>query len=80
MPQLSNIVIGKEILDSFDIDNIQLEVILYQAGYLTIDEVQIDEDLELIEYKLKLPNREVKTSFQWFYYRAFTKTEKLQCS
>jgi len=66
LPKLANITVGKEILDSFDIDNIELEVILYQAGYLTIDEIQIDEDLETIEYKLKLPNREVKTSFNNF--------------
>lgn len=51
LPNLANLTIGDEILDSFDIDNIDLEVILYQAGYLTI------------EYKLKLPNKEVKLSF-----------------
>ena len=66
LPKLANLTIGEEILDSFDIDNIELEVILYQAGYLTIDEVQIDEDLEMIEYKLKLPNREVKVSLNTF--------------
>jgi len=66
LPKLANLTIGKEILDSFDIDNIELEVILYQAGYLTIDEVQIDEDLEMIEYKLKLPNREVQVSLNTF--------------
>ena len=66
LPKLSNLIIGKELLDSFDIDNIQLEVILYQAGYLTIESVEIDEDLDLIEYKLKIPNREVKVSFNSF--------------
>ena len=39
LPRLSNLKVGEEILDSFDIDNIKLEVILYQSGYLTIDEV-----------------------------------------
>ncbi|MEO1953680.1 MAG: PD-(D/E)XK nuclease domain-containing protein, partial [Campylobacterales bacterium] len=66
LPKLSNLTVGDELLDSFDIENIKLEVILYQAGYLTIDKVEIDEDLELIEYKLKLPNREVKVSFYTF--------------
>ena len=62
LPQLSNLTVDEKLLNSFDIDNIDLEVILYQAGYLTIDEMIIDEDLDLIEYKLKLPNKEVKSS------------------
>ncbi|MDQ7085527.1 MAG: ATP-binding protein, partial [Sulfurovum sp.] len=63
LPRLSNLIVGEQILESFDIENINLEVILYQAGYLTIDEMIIDEDLDIIEYKLKLPNKEVKQSF-----------------
>jgi hypothetical protein len=27
-------------LDTFDIENIKLEVLLFQAGYLTIDKVE----------------------------------------
>ena len=65
LPKLSNLTIGKELLDSFDIDNLDLEVILYQAGYLTIDKVEIDEDEDII-YHLKLPNKEVKASFNQF--------------
>jgi hypothetical protein len=61
LPKLSNLVVGKELLDSFDIDNINLEVILYQAGYLTIDKM-IEKRRGGIEYKLKLPNMEVKNS------------------
>ncbi len=63
LPKLANLTVGEQILDSFDIENINLEVILYQAGYLTIDEMVIDEDLDIIEYKLRLPNKEVKQSF-----------------
>jgi len=62
LPKLSNLIVDEKLLDSFDIDNLDLEVILYQAGYLTIDEMIIDEDLDIIEYKLKLPNKEVKSS------------------
>jgi Holliday junction resolvase-like predicted endonuclease len=62
LPKLSNLTVRKNILDSFDIENIDLEVILYQSGYLTIDKVQITP-FETIEYKLKLPNKEVKISF-----------------
>ncbi len=65
LPKLSNLSVGEELLDSFDIDNIQLEVILYQAGYLTIKSVEIDEDEDII-YHLKLPNKEVKSSLNQF--------------
>jgi len=63
LPKLSNLVVGEQLINSFDIENINLEVILYQSGYLTIDEMIIDEDLDIIEYRLKLPNKEVKQSF-----------------
>ena len=81
LPNLANITVGKEILDSFDIDNIDLEVILYQAGYLTIDK-RIIEDMGFmttISYKLKIPNMEVKASFNDFIIDNLTKqtTQKL---
>jgi len=62
LPKLSNMRVGEQILDSFDIENINLEVILYQSGYLTIDKIQYTP-FETIEYKLKLPNKEVQISF-----------------
>jgi hypothetical protein len=62
LPNLANVTVGKELLDSFDIDNIDLVVILYQAGYLTIQEV-IEKRRGGFEYLLKLPNNEVKASF-----------------
>ena len=68
LPELSNVVVGEELLASFDIENINLEVLLFQSGYLTIDEF-IEEELGFVsnyKYKLKLPNIEVKTSFNTF--------------
>ncbi len=61
LPKLSNLIVGKQIIESFDIENMNLEVILYQAGYLTIDKM-IEKRRGGIEYKLKLPNMEVKNS------------------
>jgi len=61
LPKLTNITVDEKLLNSFDIDNIDLEVILYQSGYLTMDKIEIDEDEDII-YHLKLPNREVKSS------------------
>ncbi|MGM0518859.1 MAG: AAA family ATPase, partial [Campylobacterota bacterium] len=62
LPNLSNLVVGEQLLNSFDIENLDLEVVLYQAGYLTIDKVEVNI-FEAYEYHLKIPNMEVKQSF-----------------
>ena len=49
-------------LNTFDIENLQLESLLFQAGYLTIDKVIEDELIGSIEYTLKVPNLEVQIS------------------
>jgi len=77
LPKLSNLVVGKQLLDSFDIDNLDLEVILFQSGYLTIDKMIIDE-YDDIEYHLKLPNLEVKKSFNSFIINSLFKDSSLQ--
>jgi len=61
LPTLSHLQVDEKLLNSFDIENLDLEVILYQSGYLTIDKVEVDEDGDII-YTLKIPNREVKSS------------------
>jgi hypothetical protein len=61
IPNLSNLVVDEKLLDSFDVENIDLEVILYQSGYLTID--KMIEKRNRIEYRLKIPNEEVRSSF-----------------
>ncbi|MDQ7062595.1 MAG: AAA family ATPase [Sulfurimonas sp.] len=61
LPNLTSIKVDEKLLNSFDIENLDLEVILYQSGYLTIDTVEEDEDGDII-YTLKIPNKEVKAS------------------
>ncbi|MEA1956020.1 MAG: ATP-binding protein [Campylobacterota bacterium] len=61
IPNLSNLTVDERLLDSFDIENIDLEVVLYQSGYLTIDTMK-EKRRGGIEYKLKVPNQEVQTS------------------
>ncbi len=61
LPELSNLVVGEEMMDRFDVENIRPEVILYQAGYLTIDEVMRQPTGE-VNYRLKVPNKEVRIS------------------
>ena len=60
LPDLENIEVGEEILDSFDIENIDPITLLFQGGYLTIDKVISVADE--IAYRLKIPNREVQTA------------------
>ena len=61
LPSLSNLKVDEKLLNSFDIDNLDLEVILYQSGYLTIDTVETTI-FETLQYNLKVPNKEVKQS------------------
>ena len=61
VPSLSNIELHESDLDSFQIENIKLETLLFQTGYLTI----VDEQTigSRIKYKLTYPNLEVQLSF-----------------
>ena len=57
---LESVLASDELLGSFDIEHIQLETLLFQTGYLTIDKV---ESLgSSVFYTLKYPNIEVKSS------------------
>lgn len=49
---------GVELFDSFDIDGIDTESLLFQTGYLTISEIDSSEKDAL--YTLDYPNREVR--------------------
>jgi hypothetical protein len=62
IPQLADLRVSSSLIDSFDIENIKLEPVLFQAGYLTIKEAN---QLEFggYEYHLTIPNKEVAISF-----------------
>ncbi len=62
IPSLENITVGKELLSSFDIERLRLEVLLFQAGYLTIESYYNDPEFGINEYKLKIPNKEIQIS------------------
>ncbi len=64
LPKLSNIQIKDDLLDSYNIENLDLIVLLFQAGYLIIKE-EIITNLG-ISYKLCFPNKEVRSSFNIF--------------
>jgi len=56
-----NLEVDKSILDSFDIDNIKLESLMFQSGYLAIKKVK--KLLYKEFFVLSFPDLEVKTSF-----------------
>jgi Holliday junction resolvase-like predicted endonuclease len=70
LPDLQNVKTDETLLNSFDIENLQLESLLFQAGYLTIDEVV--EKRNRIEYILKVPNMEVQISLNELMIRYMT--------
>ncbi|RUM48254.1 MAG: hypothetical protein DSY47_06000 [Hydrogenothermus sp.] len=61
LPKFEDLIVDQKILDVFDIEKIDLEVLLYQAGYLTIKDVK--KTPFGTQYKLYFPNKEVKISF-----------------
>ena len=58
LPDLEAIEVGEEILDSFDIEQINPITLLFQSGYLTIAENF--EELNRQIYHLTIPNNEVR--------------------
>jgi len=61
LPNLENVVKDEAMLNSFDVDYIELETLMWQTGYLTIDKVTTKYD-DTLQYHLTIPNKEVKLS------------------
>ena len=61
IPRLDNLKVSKNQLDSYDIDNLELEPLLFQTGYLTVKRVEQNDFGS--EYILGTPNKEVAISF-----------------
>ena len=60
LPNLENIVKDEMMLNSFDVDYIELETLMWQTGYLTISEAEQTHRGML--YSLVIPNLEVEIS------------------
>ena len=60
LPDLERLVASEQLLSAFDADNIRVEALLFQTGYLTI--AQERRLGAFIEYQLRYPNLEVKSS------------------
>lgn len=69
IPTLEKIEVFDSQLSEFEINNIQLEVLLFHTGYLTIKNVQQITDKYL--YTLAIPNKEVRIGFNDSLLRSF---------
>ncbi len=78
LPDLENCIVDDIILDTFDIDHIDLVALLWQTGYLTFEKKF--EKLGTILYKLRVPNREIQTSLNTLFvdYLTNQRNEKLE--
>ena len=78
IPELENFVASKEILNTFDVDHIELVALLWQTGYLTITGKRTTPFG--VKYRLNVPNKEVQTSLNSLFINYLTKqiTEKLK--
>ena len=64
------------VFDSYDITNIDINILLFQTGYLTIKEKIIDAEHFSESYKLSYPNKEVRDSFYNYLLGEFTNIAK----
>ncbi|MCF6266879.1 MAG: ATP-binding cassette domain-containing protein [Desulfuromusa sp.] len=70
MPDLENLVVGKETLNAFDVDRIELVALLWQTGYLTFDKEIVTNEQRA--YKMKVPNIEVQKSLNTLFFDYLT--------
>ncbi len=61
LPNLESCIVGDSLVNSFEIEDIKIESILFQSGYLTIKNSQ--RTGAKTTYTLKIPNIEVQSSF-----------------
>ena len=61
--QLEQQNVSKEVLDSCPLEQIELNTVLFQSGYLTIDSVD-RSDPYAVTYKLVCPNHSVRSALQ----------------
>ena len=70
---LKNLIFSEEMLDYVNIDRISVEPLLFQTGYLTVQEVITDSDG--VSYRLRIPNFEVKRAFNIHVLSAMTEND-----
>ncbi len=74
--QFEEVFLNQSDLGNFDIENIKIEPLLFQTGYLTI----VDEDPVFRQYKLSFPNLEVRESYLNNLLQAYIDSSQMQTS
>ena len=62
MPNLEGLTVNEDLLNSFDIEHLSIETLLFQTGYLTIVDTVINPFDGTTQYVLNYPNHEVRSS------------------
>ncbi len=70
IPQLEQLEVTERILGSFDVGHVELETLLFQTGYLTVE--KMERKAGRLVYKLTYPNMEVKLSLTDYLLDNFT--------
>ncbi len=70
VPELESLEVSEEILDSFDVEHINPVTLLFQTGYLTIEESF--RKLGELVFRLRIPNHEVRTALNNQIIKAYT--------
>ncbi len=70
--EIENVEVSEYIFDAFDIENINVESLLFQTGYLTIKKVEENKRTGLHLYTLGTPNFEVRESLFNYILAGFT--------
>ncbi len=70
IPKFNGLQVNESLVNSFDLENLNLETILFQTGYLTIKR-QLPLDVRF-GYELGFPNMEVQMSFNDYILQSVT--------
>ena len=74
LPDLENIEVSREVLNAFDVDQIDIVALLWQTGYLTFDKkIQL---LDEVNYKMKIPNLEIQKSLNALFFNYLTNLDR----
>jgi len=76
MYNFEQVTINKNDLGNFDIENLKIEPLLFQTGYLTI----VEENPILRNYTLSFPNLEVKESYLSSLAETYIQSDRLKTS
>ncbi|CAA6823789.1 MAG: FIG00914433: hypothetical protein [uncultured Sulfurovum sp.] len=76
LPNLEDIAISESDLSSFDVDDIKIETLLFQTGYLTIKKVETLFNRRI--FKLTYPNLEVRTALNETIFKYLLSDDSMQ--